>query len=424
MRILSLTAGAAQMYCGSCLRDNALARELRRMGHDVVLMPVYTPTRTDEPNESSREGVLFGGISVWLQQHSALFRHTPRFLDRLWDSRWALKAAAKRSIAVDPRELGALTVAMLEGVSGPLRKEFLKLEEWLRALPRPDIVNLPNTMLLAMAPVIRRVFDCPIVCTMQGEDLFLDGLLEPWRSQSLALIARHAAACEGFIAISGFYADLMASYLSIAREKIQVVPVGVDPADFEPRAAGRGEVFRIGYLARVAPEKGLQHLAEAYGIFRAQYGGPSSVEAAGYLAPEHQAYLDGVRSRCPELLWRGELDRAAKVRYLSSLDAFCVPAAYEEPKGLYLLEALASGVPAVAPARGALKEIAARCGGVSLAKPDDPASLAEALLDLARDPGKAAALGRQGREGVLRTSTVSHMALAAIEVYHSLGVPA
>jgi glycosyltransferase involved in cell wall biosynthesis len=424
MRILSLTAGAAQMYCGSCLRDNALARELRRLGHDVVLMPVYTPTKTDEPNESSRDRVLFGGISVWLQQHSALFRRTPRFLDRLWDSRWALKAASKRSIAVDPRELGALTAAMLEGESGPLRKEFLKLEEWLRALPPPGVVNLPNTMLIAMAPVIRRVFDCPVVCTMQGEDLFLAGLPEPGRALALALIARHAAACDGFIAISGFYADSMARYLSIPRAKIHTVPVGVDPADFEPRGAARGEVFRIGYLARAAPEKGLHQLAAAYNLFRAGYEGPSALEAAGYIAPEHRTYLEGIRATCPELVWRGELDRAAKVRFLSSLDAFCVPAAYEEPKGLYLLEALASGVPAVAPARGALQEIAARCGGVILSKPDDPASIAAALMELARDPAKAAALGREGREGVLRTSTVSHMALATLEVYHSLGVHA
>ena len=85
MKILSITAGAAGMYCGSCARDNALARELIARGHDVTLVPVYTPTRTDEPNVS-RPHVLFGGISVYLQQYSAIFRKTPRFLDRFWDS--------------------------------------------------------------------------------------------------------------------------------------------------------------------------------------------------------------------------------------------------------------------------------------------------------------------------------------------------
>ena len=45
MKILAFTAGAARMYCGSCLRDNALAAELKRQGHDVILLPIYTPTR-------------------------------------------------------------------------------------------------------------------------------------------------------------------------------------------------------------------------------------------------------------------------------------------------------------------------------------------------------------------------------------------
>ena len=85
MRILSITAGAAGMYCGSCARDNSLAAELLSRGHDVTLVPVYTPTRTDEPN-MCRQQVLFGGVSVYLQQHLALFRKTPRFLDRFWDS--------------------------------------------------------------------------------------------------------------------------------------------------------------------------------------------------------------------------------------------------------------------------------------------------------------------------------------------------
>ena len=67
MKILSITAGAANMYCGSCLRDNALAAELLRRGHDVTLMPVYTPTVTDEANVSSGNPVLFGGISVYLR---------------------------------------------------------------------------------------------------------------------------------------------------------------------------------------------------------------------------------------------------------------------------------------------------------------------------------------------------------------------
>src|SRR5918992_4671721 len=112
MRVLSITAGAANMYCGSCLRDNALARELLARGHDVTLQPVYTPTVTDEENVSS-DRVLFGGVSVYLQQHMGLFRHTPWLLDRLWDAPAVIRRFATGSISVDPRMLGALTVSTL-----------------------------------------------------------------------------------------------------------------------------------------------------------------------------------------------------------------------------------------------------------------------------------------------------------------------
>src|SRR5207244_7752006 len=102
MRIIAFTAGAGPMYCGSCIRDNALAAEIKSQGHDISLVPIYTPTRTDEPNVSEHK-VFCGGISVYLEQHFALLRWTPWLLDRLWDSPWALKLASRRSIAVNPR---------------------------------------------------------------------------------------------------------------------------------------------------------------------------------------------------------------------------------------------------------------------------------------------------------------------------------
>src|SRR5499427_230110 len=101
MKIRSITAGAAGMYCGSCFRDNALAAELLARGHEVTLLPLYTPTTTDEANVS-RDRVLFGGISIYLQQRLALFRHTPRFVDRWWDSPAVIRAFASRSISTDP----------------------------------------------------------------------------------------------------------------------------------------------------------------------------------------------------------------------------------------------------------------------------------------------------------------------------------
>ncbi|MCZ6539665.1 MAG: glycosyltransferase family 1 protein, partial [Chloroflexi bacterium] len=52
MKVAYLTAGAGGMYCGSCMRDNTLAAALLRSGRDVVLIPIYSPIRTDEADVS------------------------------------------------------------------------------------------------------------------------------------------------------------------------------------------------------------------------------------------------------------------------------------------------------------------------------------------------------------------------------------
>src|SRR5215218_6643082 len=206
MRILYITAGAAQMYCGSCLRDNALATELLSRGHDVLLVPLYTPTLTDEPNVSERR-VFFGGISDYLQQKAGFFRWAPRLLDRLLDAPWLIRAASSGSISTDPRSLGELTISMLKGKDGFQRREFDKMIEWLAAEERPDVVQLPNALLSSLAPPIRRALQAPVHCTLQGEDLFLDGLTKVHRAEALDLIRKNAASIDRFTSVSEYYAD-------------------------------------------------------------------------------------------------------------------------------------------------------------------------------------------------------------------------
>src|SRR5262245_43217750 len=253
MKILSITAGAAGMYCGSCARDNALARELMARGHDVTLIPVYTPTRTDEPN-ASRPHVLFGGISVYLQQYSAIFRKTPRFLDRLWDSPRIINAFAGRAVSNDPKLLGDLTISMLTGANGVLRKEFDKLLDWVRHEPLPDIVNIPNSLLISLAAPLRRSLNRPVCCTLQGEALFIDGLTSPYRDHALNLIRQQVRDVDQFIAVSDYCAEFMSSRLRIPSDKMSVVPLGINLDGHTRKAAGNRSEFKIGYFARVAPE--------------------------------------------------------------------------------------------------------------------------------------------------------------------------
>lgn len=429
MRILQITAGAAGMYCGSCLRDNALAAELMRMGHDVTLLPLYTPTLTDEANVS-HERVFFGGISVYLQQHSALFRHTPWLVDKLWDSAAALKLAARGSLATSPKLLGEMTVSMLRGEHGRQRKELRKLIEWLLTQPKPDVIVLPNALLIGLGAPLKAALGAPVCCTLQGEDLFLEGLTEPYKSESLKLIRERISTVDLFLPTSEYYADFMTDYLSVSRDRLKVVTLGIN-MDGYGRRERPNQPFTVGYFARIAPEKGLHVLAEAYRELRRRLPAvPCRLEAAGYMGPEHKPYLDGIARQmaewglADEFRYHGEVDREGKIAFLQSLDVLSVPGHYADPKGIYALEAMACGVPFAQPAHGAFPELKRRTQGGVLATPGDPLSLSAALATLAEDESLRGALARNAYENVRKHHTVRRMAESALEAYTHAMQPA
>lgn len=423
MKILFVTAGAAGMYCGSCLRDNALAAELKARGHDVVLVPLYTPTLTDEVNVSEKR-VFFGGVSVYLQQRAGFFRSAPRFVDKLLDAPWLINAASSGSLSTDPRSLGELTISMLRGEHGYQRKEFAKLLEWLASERPPDVIQLPNALLASLARPLRRELKRPVHCTLQGEDLFLDGLHQKHRDEALALIRENTIHIDRFTAVSHYYAEFMAAYLGISADKIDVVPLGINLEGFRQRRESSNEAFAIGYLARIAPEKGLLTLCEAYVRFRQMPGVQNArLEVAGYLAADQKSYLEEAERRLTsagfetEFHYRGALDREQKIDFLRNLDVFSVPTVYVEPKGLFLLEAMACGVPAVEPRHGAFPEMIERTSGGVLVDPGNAQSLADGLYHLWKYPALRAELGRNGFEGVRKHYSVARSADRMLEVY-------
>ena len=429
MRITYITAGAGGMYCGSCIRDNALAAALLADQHDVLLVPMYTPTLTDEENVST-ERVFFGGVSVYLEQHVPLFRHTPWLLDRLWETKWLIQTVSGRGVQVQPEQLGALCVSVLSGQHGHQAKEIKKLVHWLREQPRPDVVDLSNSMLIALAKPIKEALGVPVCCTLQGEDVFLGQLEEPFRGQAVTLIQESVAHVDRFIAVSDYYAEHMCRYLGIPGAKIDVVPLGIT-AGYEPPADreqdGDTDSVTIGYFGRIAPEKGIHLLCETFKRLRDRGGQTHiAVKMAGYLAPEHELYLQGIRDQArdwgleSDLTIHGTLDRGDKVDFLQSLDVFAVPATYDDPKGLALLEAMACGVPVVAPRRGTYTEMIERTGGGVLVPPDDLDGFVEACGALVSDAARRRRLGAQAVAGVRELYTATKMAKRALDVYSRL----
>lgn len=423
MKIAFLAAGAAGMYCGSCMRDNAVARAMLRMGSDVVLVPLYTPLRVDG-KDVSIDRVFYGGINVFLQQKLSLFRRTPRFLDRLFDSRALLNFSSKFAGMTKAEDLGELTLSTLRGEHGMQAKELDRLATWLGEELRPDVVNLPNSMFAGAARKIREATGATVVCSLSGEDLFLDSLPDAYRKPALDTLRDRCRQVDSFVAISAYYADFMADYLAVPPDRIDVVPLGLALDGFGRTGARPVDPFAVGYLARVAPEKGFHVLCDAFRILRTMPGAENArLRVAGWTGPRERPYLEANLARLAD--WGladaveavGEVDFAGKLRFLDSVSVLSVPTVYRDPKGLFVLEALAHGVPVVMPNHGAFPELIASTGGGLLHEPENPEDLARQLHRVLVDREAADRMALRGGEAVRTRHTDTAMARATLDVY-------
>jgi len=423
MRIASITAGAAGMYCGSCMRDNTLAAALIELGHDTLLLPTYTPIRTDEVNVSGRR-IFFGGVSVYLEQQMRFLKRMPSWLRRMLDSRLLLKMVSKFAISVRAEKLGQLTISILQGRDGNQRAELDELVGWLECEWRPDVVLMTNVLLSGIVPEMKRRLGVPIVATLQGDDIFLEMLPPDIRARCIEMIRANCRHVDRFIATCGYYADFMSQYLGLPREKFEVIYPGINLAGFDAPAPPRKDsTFVLGYFARIAPEKGLHLLVDAFiQLKRSADTASCRLRYGGWLGGHNKAYHESIKRKLDNAGLATEVERvdapshADKVRFLQGIDVLCVPAPYREPKGLYVLEALAAGVPVVQPAHGSFPELIEATGGGLLVTPDDPAALVEGLRLLIVDGELRRELVRKGQAAVRQHFTARTMATATAEV--------
>src|SRR5215831_5692561 len=202
MRIVQITPGAGGMYCGVCARDNALVAALRKLGHEVVMVPLYLPFTLDEPDQSADVPIFFSGINVYLGHKSSFFRSAPDWFRRMLASRSLLKWIGSKAAGTHPSELGDLTLSMLMGENGKQNRELDELTTWLKSQVKPDVICLSTALLIGMAQRSRAELKAPVLCTFQGEDVFLDALTQPYSRQCWEELAARAKEADGLISPS------------------------------------------------------------------------------------------------------------------------------------------------------------------------------------------------------------------------------
>jgi glycosyltransferase involved in cell wall biosynthesis len=463
MNLVQITPGAGGMYCGNCFRDNALVAELRKLGHQVLMVPLYLPMTLDEEDESRGTPIFFSGINVYLEQKSSFFRHAPGWLHRLLESPALLRWAAGKAAKTRPDEVGELTISMLRGEEGNQSRELDELIGWLKQHPPPDVICLSNALLVGLVRKLKQELRAPVVCMLQGEDYFLDSLPQTQRELAWKTLAERATEVDSFIAPSRYFAELMTKRLHLPADRVHVVFNGINLEGYqavEPthkpskeengpgvdehilpswERSGVGMATStqstpvLGYFARMCREKGLDRLVEAFIMLKRREGTKNlKLRVGGGCGPSDEPFVNALRERLKtngvlhDVEFHPNPDRKAKLGLLRSLTVFCVPALYGEAFGLYVIEALASGLPVVQPRAASFPELIEATGGGVLYEPGDVNALANTVEGLLLNPERLRVLGEAGRKSALRDFSAGRMAENIARVFQQVSsrVPA
>ena len=423
MNIVQITPGAGGMYCGNCFRDNALVAELRKLGHKVLMIPLYLPMTLDEEDQSNAP-IFFTGVNVYLEQKSALFRRAPKWMHKLLASPFLLKLAGTQAGKTRAEDVGDLTISMLKGEVGNQARELDELIAYLKSQPqKPDVICLSNAMLVGFARKMKAELGSLIVCQLQGEDAFLDSMREPERAEVWETMTDRSLDVDVFIAPSRYFGETMGRRLSLPLEKVEVVPNGINLDGYlieDPTAATQDPPV-LGFFARMCEEKGLHLLVEAFiNLKRRESCKQLRLKIGGGCGPGDKAYVDRLRKHMRsegvlgDVEFHPNLDRKQKQEFFKSLSVLSVPALYGEAFGLYLVEAMASGVPIVQPRHAAFPEIVERSAAGLIAEANAGA-LADSIDKILSNPSRYNAYRKAAVDAARQQFSIDVMAKRMIE---------
>jgi len=423
MQVIHIVPGTGgSFYCGNCLRDSTYVQALRKKGIDAIKIPMYLPIFSDE-HDLSDIPVFYGAISLYLKHTYPILRKAPRWFDRILNSGPALKLAARMSGSTRAKGLEDMTISMLLGEQGEQEKELDTMVNWIAEHCDADVIHLSNALLIGLARRFQEKLNVMVVCSLQDEDVWVNAMEDNFRKKTWDLMSERAKDVDAFLSVSDFYAGIMKEKMNIPAEKLFTSHISVDPDDYVyTNSADKN--FAIGYISRMCEENGLEVLVDAFILLKKN---PQHEKVRLFLTGgatgDDQEFLKGIRKKISEAGISGDVEfhkdfeNEGRHEFLKKVSLISVPVLEGEAFGMYLLEAMASGVPAVQPALGAFPEIINRSGGGMIYGQNTPEQLCEALHSLAEDQDKLSALSKSAREGVINHFSIDDQATRVMDIY-------
>jgi len=408
MRIIHIIPGSGgSFYCGNCLRDSKYVVALRKMGHEVIKVPMYLPLFAHEHDHSGIP-VFYGAISIYLKQLYPIFEKAPKWFDKFLNSKPMLKMAAGMAGSTRAKGLSEMTISMLKGEHGNQHEELDRMIDWIRNHYPADIVHLSNALLSGLAPRIKEKLEVPVYCSLQDEDVWIDVMKPEFRQEAWNLMHENARSIDRFISVSRYFSTFMKERIGLPDYKIKTIYLGIDPADYEYIPISE-KPRNIGFISRMCEENGLDILVEAFISLKNRRGFQDvKLILTGGSTGDDKHYINKLKKRINESGFHDQVEirenfgEEGRKEFFRQVSVVSVPVKIGEAFGLYLLESMASGVPVVQPALGAFPEIIQKSGGGVIYKPNEPEILAGSLAGLLSDPQRLAGLSVAGYQGVHR----------------------
>jgi glycosyltransferase involved in cell wall biosynthesis len=312
---------------------------------------------------------------------------------------------------------------MLLGEEGKQSEELERMADWIATHIKPEIIHLSNALLLGLAHKLKEKINVPVVCTLQDEDVWVDVMKPRARDEVWGLMHEKSRYVDLFVVVSNYFASVMKDKMKIPPEKIEILYLGINFASYQGMHNHK-RPRNIGFLSRMSRDNGLDILVDAFIILKKQ-GGFEDVKLVitGGSTGDDAKFLKNLKEKLKkEKLYRDvnfceSIECEDRMIFFKGISVLSVPVRNGEAFGIYLLEAMASGIPVVQPALGAFPEIIKTSGGGITYEPNTPTKLAEALAGILSDKDLIANNGQRGYQGIKEHFNIENQATKLVNLY-------